>query len=69
MVSKASHEAEKGEGMHEATGITEMHPKWLHPNKASWALDITTQPYTVLRMAKPRTREANTSIKHRSKKA
>ena len=44
MVSKASHEAEKGEGMNESTGITEMHPKWLHPNKASWASDITTQP-------------------------
>ena len=24
----------KGEGMRNATGITVMHPKWLHPNKA-----------------------------------
>ena len=34
----------KGESMHEATGIMVMHPKWLHPNKASWASDVTAQP-------------------------
>ena len=36
----------KGKGMHEATGITEMHPKWLHSNTASWALNQITQPQT-----------------------
>ena len=45
MVSISSHEVEKGKGMHEATGIMVMHPKWLHPNKASWASDVTTQPH------------------------
>ena len=44
MASKASHGVENGEGMHETTGITKMHPKWLHPNKTSWASDVTTQP-------------------------
>ena len=34
----------KGRGMHEATGITKMPSKQLHPNKASWASNITTQP-------------------------
>ena len=34
----------KRKGMHEATGIMVMHPKWLHPNKASWASDVTAQP-------------------------
>ena len=41
-----SHGAEKGIGVHEATGIMAMHPKWLHPNKASWAWNVTTQPRT-----------------------
>ena len=36
----------KGKGSHGATQHLEMHPKWLHPNKASWALDVTTQPQT-----------------------
>ena len=36
----------RGEGMHEATSIMAMHPKSLHPNKASWASDVTTQPQT-----------------------
>jgi len=34
----------KGKGMHGATRHLEMHPKWLHPNKTSWASDVTTQP-------------------------
>ena len=46
MASISSHGAEKGEGMHEATGFIVMHPKWLHPNKASQASDVTTQPQT-----------------------
>ena len=29
--------------MHKATGIVAMHPKWLHPNKALWVLDVTKQ--------------------------
>ena len=29
--------------MHEATGIMETHPKWLHLNKASWASNVTKQ--------------------------
>ena len=33
----------KGKGMRGATNIIEMHPKRLHPNKASWALDVTKQ--------------------------
>ena len=44
MVSISSHGAERGKGVHEATGIVVMHPKWLHPNKASWASDVSTQP-------------------------
>ena len=36
----------KGEGRHEATGIMAMHPKWLHPNKASWASGVTKQDQT-----------------------
>ena len=35
MVSISSHRAEKGKGMHKATGIVAMDPKWLHPDKAS----------------------------------
>ena len=35
MASISSHEVEKGKGMHEATGIMVMPPKWLHLNKAS----------------------------------
>ena len=46
MAGISSHEAEKGKGMHKATGIVVMYPKWLHPNKASWASDVTTQPQT-----------------------
>ena len=38
--------AKKGKGMHEATGIMAMPPKWLHPNKASWASSVTTQQLT-----------------------
>ena len=44
MVSISLHGAEKGKGMHEATDIMAMHPKWLHPNKASWVSDVTTTP-------------------------
>ena len=46
MVSISSHGEEKGKGVLAATGIVVMHPKWLHPNKASWASDVTTQPQT-----------------------
>ena len=37
----------KGRGMHKATGITKMPPKWLHPDKASWVSDVTTQPQPI----------------------
>ena len=33
----------KGKGMHKATRHPETHPKWLHPNKASWVSDVTKQ--------------------------
>ena len=46
MASISLQGAEKENGMHKATGIMVMHPKWLHPNKALWALDVTTQPQT-----------------------
>ena len=46
MVSITSHGAEKGKGMHEATGNKVMHLKWLHPNEALWASNVTTQPQT-----------------------
>ena len=32
-----------GKGTHVATQYPEMPPKGLNPNKASWALDVTTQ--------------------------
>ena len=67
MVSIASHEVEKGKGMHEATGTMAMHPKWLHPNKE--CNRTTTNSLRASSVAKPRTREANTGIKHRSKQA
>ena len=50
MVSIASQGAEKGKGTHRATSIIVMHPKWLHPNKVSWALDVTTQPPNPLKI-------------------
>ena len=62
----------KGKSMHRATGIMVMHPKWLHPNKASWMLDVTTQPPNSLSassVAKPRIRKVITSIKYKSKQA
>ena len=62
----------KREGTHRVTSIMVMYPKWLHPNKASWALDVTTQPPNPLRassVAKPRTREAKMLIKYRRKQA
>ena len=37
MANISSHGVEKGIGVYEATGIMARHPKWLHPNKASWA--------------------------------
>ena len=67
MTNISLHEVEKGEAIHEATGIMAMHPKWLHPNKASWASDVTTRLLRASSVTKPRTREANTSIKHQSK--
>ena len=46
MASISLHGAKRGKGIHEATGIMAMCPKWLHSNKASWASDVTTQPQT-----------------------
>ena len=34
----------KGEKYAQANNIMVMHPKCLHPNKASWASDVTAQP-------------------------
>ena len=34
---------EKGKGMHGVTQHPKMPPNWLHPNKTSWASDVTTQ--------------------------
>ena len=65
MTSIALHGVEKGKGMHEATDIMAMHPKWLHPNKE--CNHTTTNSLKASSVAKPRTREANISIKHRSK--
>ena len=67
MVSITWHRMEEGKGVHEATNIMVMYPKWLHLNKALWASHITTNLLRASNVAKPRTREANTSIKHRSK--
>ena len=33
----------KGKGTHGVTWHPEMPHKWLHPSKASWALDVTSQ--------------------------
>ena len=52
MASISSHGAKKGKGMHEATSIMAMHPKWLHPNKVSWASDITIQPHKGVKCGK-----------------
>ena len=41
----------------------------LHPNRVSWVSDVTTQPLRASSVAKLRTRETNTSIKHKSKQA
>jgi len=46
MASISLHGVEKGKGMYEVTDIMAMHPEWLYPNKASWALDVNTQPQT-----------------------
>ena len=35
--------SKKGKGMHGATRHPDMLPKWLHPNKALWVLDVTKQ--------------------------
>ena len=67
MVSISSHGAEKGKGVHEATDIMVIHSKWLHPNKTSWASDVN--PLRASSMVKPRTREANISIKYKSKQS
>ena len=45
-VSISTHKAEKGKGMHEATGIMVMPPKWLCPNKALWVSGVIAQPQT-----------------------
>ena len=39
---QSSHGVKKGIGVPKATGIMVIPPKWLHPNKASWALNVTT---------------------------
>ena len=33
----------QGKGVHEATWYPKTPPKWLHSNKASWALGVTIQ--------------------------
>ena len=68
MVSISSHEAEKGKGMHEATGISQM----VTSKQGLMGIGrnhTTTNLVRVSSVAKPRTREANASIKHRNKQA
>ena len=36
----------KGKGTRGTTQHPKIPPKWLHPNKASWALDVTKQDQT-----------------------
>ena len=72
MVSISLHGAEKREGVHEATDITAMHPQMVTSEQGLMGIECnhtTINPLRALNMAKPRTREANTSIKHRSKQA
>ena len=62
----------KGKGTHGATRHPKTPPKWLHPKQG--LMDVgcnhtTTNPLRASNMGKPSTREANTSIKHRSKQA
>ena len=68
MVSISSHEAEKGKGMHEATGISQM----VTFKQGLMGIEhnhTTTNLLRVSSVAKPRTRKANASIKHRNKQA
>ena len=57
----------KGKGAHEVTRHLKMPPRCLNPNMASKASDATTYPLRVSNAAKLRIREANTSMKNRSK--
>ena len=70
MVSISSHGAKKGEGVHEATSIMTMHPQMVTSEQGLMGVRCnhsTTNSLRASEVAKPRNREANTSIKHRSK--
>ena len=72
MASITSHGVEKGEDVHKVTSITAMHPQMVTSEQG--LMDIIRNHTTInslraLNVEKPRTREANTSIKHRSKEA
>ena len=72
MVSISLHGAEKGEGVHEATSTTAMHPQIVTSEQGLMGVECnhtSINPLRASNVAKPRTREANTSIKHRSKQA
>ena len=65
-------QSEKGEGMQDATDIIAMHPKMVTTKQGLMGVGCnhpTINPLRVSSVAKPRTRETNTSINHRSKQA
>ena len=71
-ISIPLHGEKKGKGMIGATWHPKMPLMWLHPKQDLMGIRCShtnIDPLRVPNMAKPRTREANTSIKHRSKQA
>ena len=62
----------KGNGMHEAASIMAMHPQMVTSKQGLMGIGCnhtTRNPLRVSNMVKPRTREANTSMKHTSTQA
>ena len=62
----------KGEGVHKATGIMAMHPQMVTSKQSLMGVGCNHTTINLLKassMAKPRTRQANTSIKHRIEQA
>ena len=69
---KMSYGAEKGINVHETTGIMAMHPKRATFEQGLMGVGCNQTRSSSRRapnMARPGTREANTSIKHRRKQA
>ena len=65
-------QSEKREGMQDATDIIAMHPKMVTTKQGLMGVGCnhpTINPLRVSNVAKPKSREANMSIKHRSKQA